>query len=131
MRGTVNRVILVGNLGKDPLREDLENGASRVSFPLATSESWSDQFQGKRKKMREWHQIVCLAQRLADLTMRKCRKGTQVLVEGRLRATLVSEGPTQWVRTEIVIDGSGCDITILELSKPITRNARNPRARKS
>ncbi|WP_366142438.1 single-stranded DNA-binding protein [Acetobacter indonesiensis] len=82
MRGTVNRVILVGNLGKDPLREDLENGVSRVSFPLATSESWSDQFQGKRKKMREWHQIVCLDQRLADLTMRKCRKGTQVLVEG-------------------------------------------------
>ncbi|GAB31564.1 single-strand DNA binding protein Ssb [Acetobacter pasteurianus subsp. pasteurianus LMG 1262 = NBRC 106471] len=108
----------MGNLGKDPLREDLENGASRVSFPLATSESWSDQFQGKRKKMREWHQIVCLDQRLADLTMRKCRKGTQVLVEGRLRATLV-------------IDGSGCDITILELSKPIRRNARNPRARKS
>lgn len=131
MRGTVNRVILVGNLGKDPLREDQENGASRVSFPLATSESWSDQFQGKRKQMREWHQIVCLDQRLADLTMRKCRKGTQVLVEGRLRATLVSEGPAQWVRTEIVIDGSGCDITILELSKPIRRKARKPRARKS
>lgn len=131
MRGTVNRVILVGNLGKDPLREDQETGSSRVSFPLATSEIWSDQSQGKRKQMREWHQIVSLDQRLADMTMRKCRKGTQVLVEGRLRATLVSEGPAQWVRTEIVIDGSGCDITILELSKPTRRKAKKPRVRKN
>ena len=65
------------------------------------------------------------------MTMRKCRKGTQVLVEGRLRATLVSEGPTQWVRTEIVIDGSGCDITILELSKPTRLKVKKPRVRKN
>lgn len=121
MSGSVNRVILVGNLGKDPVREKRDDDMGcRVSFPLATSESWSDQTEGKRKQKREWHQVVCLDERLGETLMRRCHKGMQVLVEGRLRARLVVDGKsTPWTRTEIVLDGRGCDITILKAGKQI------------
>ncbi|ARW11800.1 single-stranded DNA-binding protein [Acetobacter ascendens] len=119
MSGSVNRVILVGNLGKDPVCEKRDDDMGyRVSFPLATSESWSDQTEGKRKQRREWHQVVCLDERLGETLMRRCRKGMQILIEGRLRGHLVVDGKmTPWTFTEIVLDSRGCDFTILRARK--------------
>ncbi|WP_051292515.1 single-stranded DNA-binding protein [Acetobacter nitrogenifigens] len=116
MSGSVNRVILIGNLGADPVlatRDDID--MRTASFPLATSESWSDSGSGRRKQKREWHQVVCLDARVVRVVEHGCRKGAQVMIEGRLRTReWTDEQGVRAKRTEIVIDGPGCDLRVLE-----------------
>lgn len=83
MRG-VNKVILVGTLGKDPETKTFPNGGSITNFSIATSESWTDKNSGERKEQTEWHRIV-LHNRLGEIAQQYLRKGSKVYIEGSLR----------------------------------------------
>ena len=83
MRG-VNKVILVGTLGKDPETKTFANGGSLTQFSIATSDSWTDKSTGERKEQTEWHRIV-LHNRLGEIAQQYLRKGSKVYIEGSLR----------------------------------------------
>jgi single-strand DNA-binding protein len=82
MRG-VNRVILIGTLGKDPETKTFANGGSLTQFSIATSESWTDKNSGERKEQTEWHNIV-LQNRLGEIAQQYLKKGSKVYIEGSL-----------------------------------------------
>lgn len=84
MAGSVNKVILVGNLGKDPEARTFANGGKVVSFSLATSENWKDRASGERKEKTEWHNISIFSEGLAGVAERFLRKGSKVYIEGQL-----------------------------------------------
>jgi single-strand DNA-binding protein len=99
----VNKVILVGRLGKDPEVRNLENGATVANFTMATSETYRDKTTNERKEITEWHNIV-LWRGLADIAAKYLHKGDQVYIEGKLRTrSWEKEGVTRYT-TEIVGD---------------------------
>lgn len=118
MNGSVNKVILIGNLGKDPEVRRLENGSIVASFPLATSEIYNDKQTGERKEITDWHDIV-LWRGLAEIAEKYIRKGSKVYIEGKLkkRSWQDKEGNTRYA-TEVV----GDDLTILTRSDQAERN---------
>ena len=85
MAGSVNKVVLVGNLGKDPEVRTTQGGTKIVSMTLATSESWTDRASGEKKERTEWHRVVVFNDRIADVAERFCRKGGKVYIEGALQ----------------------------------------------
>jgi len=109
MNGSVNKVILIGNLGKDPEIRRLENGVVIASFSLATSEVYTEKATGERREVTDWHDVV-LWRGLAEVAEKYIRKGTKVYVEGKLkkRSWQDKEGNTKYA-IEIV----GDDLTIL------------------
>ena len=109
MNGTVNKVILIGNLGKDPEIRRLENGAIVATFSIATSESFTDKNSGEKKEITDWHDIV-LWRGLAEIAEKYIRKGTKIYVEGKLkkRSWQDKEGNTKY-NTEVI----GEELTIL------------------
>ncbi|MCE2995195.1 MAG: single-stranded DNA-binding protein [Flammeovirgaceae bacterium] len=108
----VNKVILVGRLGKEPEVRNLENGATVANFTMATSETYKDKTTGERKEITEWHNVV-LWRGLADIAAKYLHKGDQVYIEGKLRTrSWEKEGVTRYT-TEIV----GDNMTMLS-SKP-------------
>ena len=117
MNGSVNKVILIGNLGKDPEIRRLENGAVIATFSLATSEVFTDKSTGEKKEITDWHDSV-LWRGLAEIAEKYIRKGAKIYVEGKLkkRSWQDKEGNTRYA-TEVV----GDDLTIL--SRPdVDRN---------
>jgi single-strand DNA-binding protein len=99
----VNKVILVGRLGKDPEVRNLENGATVANFTMATSESYKDKTTGEKKEITEWHNIV-LWRGLADIAAKYLHKGDMVYIEGKLRTrSWEKEGVTRYT-TEIIGD---------------------------
>ena len=84
MAGSVNKVILVGNLGKDPESRSFQNGGEVVSFSVATSESWKDSSSGERKEKTEWHNVSIFSEGLARVAKSYLRKGSKVYLEGQL-----------------------------------------------
>ena len=85
MAGSVNKVILVGNLGKDPEVRRLNSGEPVVSLRIATSESWRDKNSGERKERTEWHNVVIFNENLGKVAEQYCKKGTKVYLEGQLQ----------------------------------------------
>ncbi len=114
MNGSVNKVILIGNLGRDPEIKKLENGATLASFSMATSESYTDKVSGKKIENTDWHDVI-LWRGLADLAEKFLKKGMKIYVEGRLkkRSWQDREGNTRY-NVEVI----GDEMTIL--SKPDT-----------
>ncbi len=104
MAGSVNKVILIGNLGKDPEVRHLENGAVVANFPIATSESYTDRTTGERRETTDWHDIV-VWRGLAEVVEKYVRKGQKVYIEGKLkkRSWQDKEGNTRYT-TEVVAD---------------------------
>lgn len=104
MAGGVNKVILVGNLGKDPEVRHLENGTAVANFTMATTETYKDRTTGERKSLTEWHNIV-LWRGLAEVAAKYLKKGNQVYIEGKIktRSWEDQEGNTRYT-TEIVGD---------------------------
>ena len=104
MAGSVNKVILIGNLGKDPEVRHLENGAVVANFPLATSETYKDRNSGERKTQTDWHNIV-MWRGLAEVAEKYLKKGNSVYVEGKLRTRSWEDkdGNTRYT-TEVVAD---------------------------
>ena len=84
MAGSVNKVILVGNLGKDPESRSFANGGKVVSFSVATSENWKDKGSGERKEKTEWHNVSIFSEGLAGIAERYLKKGSKVYLEGQL-----------------------------------------------
>ncbi|MDB3906369.1 single-stranded DNA-binding protein [Crocinitomicaceae bacterium] len=109
MAGSVNKVILIGNLGKDPEVRHLENGATVANFPIATSETYTDRNTGQRVENTDWHDIV-VWRGLAEVVEKYIKKGAKVYVEGKLkkRSWQDKEGNTRYT-TEVVAD----ELTIL------------------
>ena len=109
MSGSVNKVILIGNLGKDPEIRRLENGAVLASFSLATSESYTDKQSGEKKEITDWHDVV-LWRGLAEVAEKYLHKGTKIYIEGKLKkkSWQDKEGNTRY-NIEII----GDEMTIL------------------
>ena len=85
MAGSVNKVIIVGNLGADPESKSFQNGGKIVNMRLATSESWRDKATGERKEKTEWHNVTVNNDALCDIATKYLRKGSKVYVEGSLQ----------------------------------------------
>jgi single-strand DNA-binding protein len=109
MAGSVNKVILIGNLGKDPEVRRLENGAIVANFSIATSESFTDKTTGERRENTDWHNIVAW-RGLAEIIEKYLKKGTKIYVEGKLktRSWQDKEGNTRYT-TEVLAE----ELTIL------------------
>ena len=122
MSGSVNKVILIGNLGKDPEVRRLENGTVVASFPIATSETYTDRTTGERKDNTDWHNIV-VWRGLAEVVEKYVRKGQKIYIEGKLktRSWTDQSGATRYT-TEVVAD----ELTILtprnDQEKPSSSN---------
>lgn len=104
MAGSVNKVILIGNLGKDPEVRHLENGAVVANFSIATSEAYTDKSTGERKEITDWHDIV-VWRGLAEVVEKYVKKGYKIYVEGKLkkRSWQDKEGNTRYT-TEVIAD---------------------------
>ena len=114
MAGSVNKVILVGNLGKDPEVRTTQAGSKIVSFALATSETWNDRASGERKERTEWHRVVVFNEAIADIAERFLTKGVKVYVEGQLQTRKWSDqGEQEHYTTEVVLPRFKGEMTML------------------
>ena len=104
MAGSVNKVILVGNLGKDPEVRTTQDGTKIVNLTLATSENWTDRGSGERKERTEWHRVVIFNDRIGEVAERYLRKGRKVYVEGSLQTRKwTDQSGQERYTTEVVI----------------------------
>ena len=104
MAGSVNKVILVGNVGKDPEVRSSQDGSKIVNFSLATSETWNDRASGERKERTEWHRVVVFNDRIGDVVEKYVRKGSKVYVEGALQTRKwTDQSGQEKYTTEVVI----------------------------
>src|SRR5919205_8766 len=115
MAGSVNKVILVGNLGRDPEVRRLNSGEPVVNLRIATSESWKDKGTGERKEKTEWHQVVIFNENLARVAEQYLKKGSKVYVEGQLqtRKWQDQQGQERYT-TEIVLQRFRGELTLLD-----------------
>jgi len=115
MAGSVNKVILVGNLGKDPEVRRMTSGDPIVNLSVATSESWRDKASGERKEKTEWHRVVIFNKNLADVAEKYLRKGSKVYVEGQLqtRKWTDKDGQEKY-STEVVLQNFRGELTMLD-----------------
>ncbi len=114
MAGSVNKVILIGNLGKDPEVRSMQNGNKVANLTIATSETWRDKSSGERKEKTEWHRVVIFGN-LADIAEKYLKKGSKVYVSGSLqtRKWQNKDGQDQYT-TEVVLQGYGGELTMLD-----------------
>ncbi|WP_066549862.1 MULTISPECIES: single-stranded DNA-binding protein [unclassified Sphingomonas] len=115
MAGSVNKVILVGNLGRDPESKSFQNGGKVVNLRIATSESWKDRNTGERKERTEWHSVAIFNENLAGVAERYLRKGSKVYIEGQLetRKWQDQQGQDRYT-TEIVLRPYTGTLTMLD-----------------
>ena len=115
MAGSVNKVILVGNLGRDPESRSFSNGGKVVNLRIATSESWKDRNTGERKEKTEWHSVAIFNEGLANVAERFLRKGSKVYIEGQLqtRKWQDQQGQDRY-STEVVLQGFNSVLTMLD-----------------
>jgi single-strand DNA-binding protein len=115
MAGSVNKVILVGNLGADPEVKSFQNGGRICNLRIATSESWKDRQTGERKERTEWHQVVLQSDGLVGVAERFLRKGSKVYIEGQLRTRKwQDQNGNDRYTTEISVGGMGGVLTMLD-----------------
>lgn len=115
MAGSVNKVILVGNLGRDPDIRTTQDGQKIVQLSLATSESWNDRASGERRERTEWHRVVIFNERLADVAERFLRKGRKVFIEGALQTRKwTDQSGQEKYTTEVVIGRFRGELTLLD-----------------
>ncbi|MBM3099243.1 single-stranded DNA-binding protein [Gluconobacter cerinus] len=118
MAGSVNKVILVGNLGKDPEVRNMQSGSKVVSFTLATSEIWNDRQSGERRERTEWHRVVIFNERSGDVAERFLRKGRKVYLEGELRTRKwTDQGGQEHYTTEVVIDRFRGELVLIDSNR--------------
>jgi single-strand DNA-binding protein len=115
MAGSVNKVILIGNLGKDPEIKSFQNGGRIANFSIATSESWKDRQTGEKKERTEWHNISVNSDGLVGVVERFLKKGSKVYIEGQLRTRKWQDRDNNdRYTTEIVLSGPGAVMTMLD-----------------
>ncbi len=115
MSGSVNKVILIGNLGRDPEVRRMNSGDSVVSFSLATTESWRDKATGERKDRTEWHNVVIFNENLGKIAEQYCKKGSKVYLEGQLQTREYTDRDgNQRKVTEVVLQRFRGELTLLD-----------------
>jgi single-strand DNA-binding protein len=114
MAGSVNKVILVGNLGRDPEVRHTKDGKSIVNLSLATSESWRDKSTGERKEKTEWHRVVIFNEALAKVAEQYLKKGSTVYIEGQLQTRKYTDKDgVEKYSTEVVLQNYRGELTML------------------
>lgn len=115
MSGSVNKVILVGNLGRDPEIRRLNSGDQVVNIRLATSESWRDKATGERKEKTEWHRVVIFSEPLCKIVEQYLKKGAKVYIEGALQTRKwTDQAGVEKYSTEVVLQGFNSTLTMLD-----------------
>jgi single-strand DNA-binding protein len=139
MAGSVNRVILVGNLGRDPEVRNTQDGSKIVNLLVATSERWKDRTSGEQKEKSEFHRVVIFNDRVADVAERYLKKGAKIYVEGSLQTRKwTDQGGQDRFSTEVVIGRFNGQLTMLDgraggdrggMAEPPSNGASAPRER--
>ena len=115
MAGSVNKVILIGNLGRDPEVRQMQDGNKIVQLSVATSERWKDRQSGEPREKTEWHRVVIFNDRLGDVAERYLRKGSKVYVEGSLQTRKwTGNGGQERYTTEVVLQRFRGELTLLD-----------------
>jgi len=115
MAGSVNKVTLVGNLGKDPEVRTTQSGMKVVNLALATSESWNDKSSGERQERTEWHRVVIMNDRLADVAEKYLKKGSKVYLEGKLQTRKwTDQAGVEKFTTEVMLGRFGAEMVLLD-----------------
>ncbi|EHH67998.1 single-stranded DNA-binding protein [Gluconobacter morbifer] len=118
MAGSVNKVILVGNLGRDPEVRNTQSGTKIVNLTVATSDTWNDRQSGERRERTEWHRVVIFNERTADVAERFLRKGRKVYIEGELRTRKwTDQSGQEKYTTEVVIDRFRGDLVLIDSNR--------------
>jgi single-strand DNA-binding protein len=113
MAGSVNKVILIGNLGKDPEIRTLNSGDKVANLRIATSETWRDKSSGERKEKTEWHSVVIFNENLVKVAENYLKKGSTVYIEGSLQTRKYEQGGVEKYSTEIVLQRFRGELTML------------------
>src|ERR1700760_3650233 len=114
MAGSVNKVILIGNLGRDPEVRSMQNGGKVANLSIATSENWRDKATGERKEKTEWHRVVIFGN-LAEIAEKYLKKGSKVYVSGSLQTRKwTDQSGAEKYTTEVVLQGFGGELTMLD-----------------
>ena len=115
MAGSVNKVILIGNLGADPEVRSFQNGGKVANIRLATTENWKDRNTGERQERTDWHSVAVFGEGLVGVVERFLRKGSKIYVEGQLRTRKWQDqqGNDRYT-TEVVLQGPGASLTMLD-----------------
>jgi len=115
MAGSVNKVILIGNLGADPEVRHTQDGRPIVNLRVATSESWRDKASGERREKTEWHRVVIFSEGLAKIAEQYLKKGSKVYLEGQLQTRKWQDQSGQdRYSTEVVLQGFNSQLTMLD-----------------
>nr|WP_272211294.1 single-stranded DNA-binding protein [Marinicella sp. W31]MDC2877182.1 single-stranded DNA-binding protein [Marinicella sp. W31] len=115
MAGSVNKVILVGNLGADPEIRRTQDGRPIANLRVATSESWRDRNSGERKERTEWHRVVIFSEGLCKVAEQFLRKGSKIYIEGQLQTRKwTDQGGQERYSTEVVLQGFNSTLTMLD-----------------
>jgi single-strand DNA-binding protein len=118
MAGSVNKVTLVGNLGKDPEIRNTQAGSKICNLTIATSETWNDRASGERKERTEWHRVVIFNERLADVAEKYLRKGRKVYLEGALETRKYTDQSGQEkYTTEVVLRNFRGELVLLDSNR--------------
>tara|TARA_Y100000588_G_C13887211_1_gene767072 strand:- start:202 stop:669 length:468 start_codon:yes stop_codon:yes gene_type:complete len=115
MVGSVNKVILLGNLGRDPEIRSMQNGNKMANFSIATSKRWKDKSTQEQKEKTSWHNIVVFGDGLVDIVEKYVKKGSKIYVEGELqtRKWQDQEGKDRYT-TEVILQGFNSNLTLLD-----------------
>lgn len=120
MAGSINKVILVGNVGQDPQVRTMQNGQKVVSFSLATSDRWRDRQTGEQKEQTEWHRVVIFNPNLVEVAERMLQKGTKLYLEGSLRTRKwQNQQGVDVFTTEVVLNQYAGQMVILSGAKSL------------
>jgi single-strand DNA-binding protein len=115
MAGSVNKVILIGNLGRDPETRQTQDGNPVVNLSVATSENWRDKASGERRERTEWHRVVIFNERLAEVAQKYLKKGSKIYVEGQLQTRKWTDQSGQdKYTTEVVLSRFRGELTMLD-----------------
>jgi single-strand DNA-binding protein len=114
MAGSVNKVILIGNLGADPEVRSLPSGGKVVNLRIATSDTWRDKTTGERREKTEWHRVVIFSEGLARVAEQYHKKGSKVYIEGALQTRKWEKEGVDQYSTEIVLQGFNSTLTMLD-----------------
>ena len=115
MAGSINKVILIGRLGKDPEVRSFQNGGKVVNFSLATSETWNDRASGERKEKTDWHNIVIKNEKIGEIAEKYLKKGSSVYIEGKIETrkwTDQASGQDKFT-TEVIVGPFRGELTLL------------------
>jgi single-strand DNA-binding protein len=115
MAGSVNKVILVGNVGRDPESRTMQNGGKVVSFSVATSETWNDKASGERREKTQWHRIAIFNEKIGEVAERYLKKGAKVYIEGALETRKYTDKDgVERETSEVVLQRFRGEMTMLD-----------------